>query len=525
MTSAAADALLPVTLLVTLLAGPVAAGVAAAGGRTRSAARIVAAGAVASAVQLALVLDGSTASIGPFTADAFNALVLVLVLGMGATVLGFASRSLRHEPYEARFALAGSAVIASAAALAAATDLVVLALAWLATSAATLALVRTGPASTQERSGLRARRAFALGDLALVAAVAILVAAAGSTAISDLPSGGAAAAAAGVLIVIAAIARGASAPLHRWLPDTLAAPTPSSALLHAGVVNSGAIVAIKLAPAVAPQLPAAMVALVIGGVSCAFAEAVMLTRPDVKGRLAWSTIAQMSFTLVLCGLGLTAAAALHLVAHGLYKGALFLGSGGAVRSLVRSRTAPPSIARARTLDAAAAWGIAIATPAAIVALTGTEVGAGLLVTLGLAATAGGRAISSWSRRAATTGQHLGGLGVGAVLLAAFALVTIGLKGAVEPTVEVAEPAIPAIALVPVLVALAGVAASRRWAETGQPLAAATWARVQVAGRPTVPAPRLVPGRSPRSVAAGRPTPAAKPIAPAPTTPSPTTARS
>jgi NADH:ubiquinone oxidoreductase subunit 5 (subunit L)/multisubunit Na+/H+ antiporter MnhA subunit len=515
MNLSAADAL----LLVTLLAGPVAAGAVVAGLGTRTAGRLAAVGAIAAVAQLVVALTGTAGSLEPFAADAFSALVLVLVLGMGATVLAFASRSLRHEPYEARFALAGAAVISAAAALAAADDLIVLALAWVATSAATLALVRTGPSATPGRAGIRAARAFAIGDLALLAGVALLVAAAGSTAISDLPSEGAAVAVAGVLIVIAAIARGASAPLHRWLPDTLAAPTPSSALLHAGVVNSGAIVAIKLAPAVAPQAPAALVALVVGGASCALAEAVMLTRPDVKGRLAWSTVAQMSFTLVLCGLGLTAAAALHLVAHGLYKGALFLGSGGTVRTLVRSRTAPPAPNDASRAAALAGWGVALATPTVVIALTGTEVSAGLLVPLGLAAVATGRATTAWLQRAATPAQRIGGLGGGAAMVAAFTLVTIALKAQVEPVVEVADPALPAVALVPVLLALGAVALSRRQAEAGAPWAVATWERVRAAGRPTAPSPALAGRPWGTAALAAAPAGASSPH------PSPTTARS
>jgi NADH:ubiquinone oxidoreductase subunit 5 (subunit L)/multisubunit Na+/H+ antiporter MnhA subunit len=506
MNPAAADAL----LLFALLTGPVAAAAVAAGARTRTAGRLVAGGAVAAVVQLALALDGRVGSVGPFAADAFAALVLVLVLGMGATVLSFAGRSLRHEPYEGRFALAGAAVISAAAATAAATDLVVLALAWLATSAATLALVRTGPASTQARAGVRAGRAFVIGDLALVAAVGLLIVASGSTAIADLPASGGLVAAAGVLVVLAALARGASAPLHRWLPDTLAAPTPSSALLHAGVVNGGAIVAIKLAPAIAPQAPAALIAVAIGGASCAFAEAVMLTRPDVKGRLAWSTIAQMSFTLVLCGLGLTAAAALHLVAHGLYKGALFLGSGGAVRALVRARVAPPAPSRPSPGLAVAAGTVAVAAIAAMVAATGTEVTAGLLVPLGLATVAGGRAMAAWLGRSATGAQRAGGLAGGAALVAAFALVTIALKGQIEPVVAVDDAAVPAIALVPVLVALAAVAVSRQRAETGHPTAAAAWRWVRRTGRPTAPAPgwslRSRPAHAPATVATPHPSP-------------------
>jgi NADH:ubiquinone oxidoreductase subunit 5 (subunit L)/multisubunit Na+/H+ antiporter MnhA subunit len=325
-------------------------------------------------------------------------------------------------------------------------------------------------------------RSFALGDLAVVAAVATLAVATGSTAIADLNRAGPLAlGVAGVLLVVAAASRSASGPFFRWLPDSLGAPTPSSALLHAGVVNGGALMLIKLAPATAETLPGAVAALAIGGVTCVFAEAVMLTRPDVKGRLAWSTIAQMSFTMVLCGLGLHVAAGLHLVAHGFYKGALFLGSGSTVRQTVRHGRAPAGAGGRH----AGAFVLAAAVAAVTVWVTGTEVHADLAVPLGLACIATGCATQAAMRRATAARGRLAIATAGTALLIAYLLITLGLEGAVDADLTVTDPVLSAWWVVAVLGALCAVALA--------PRDLAIWTRVRAAGRPTA-APRLaLPG--------------------------------
>lgn len=461
------------------------------------AARALAGGAIGAVVIGVLALTGADAALPGLAVTGFGSLVLLLVLGMGATVVGFASRSLRGERYQRRFAVLGPLLVSAGSVLVLTTDLVFLALAWVATSLLTVAIIRTGPTTGVTARSLRARRSFAAGDLALVLAVATLVGATGTTSISGIgEAGGVALAVAGVLVVVAAAARGASGPFFRWLPDSLGAPTPSSALLHAGVVNGGAIVLIKLGPAVTGDLPASALAAIVGGTTCVFAEAVMLTRPDIKGRLAWSTIAQMSFTLLLCGLGLFVAAGLHLVAHGLYKGALFLGSGSAVRSLVRARTAPPPSTaairtrRATTMIAFALTGAALLGTARAVA---AQPAADLAVPLGLAWVAAGSATAAWLHRCVTVPQRLRAVIWGAGLVSMFTVVTVTLKLAVKADIGVADPVLSPAWVLPVLAGLVLVASTRRTDPTGSSLLARAWAHARIAGRPTV-APRFpLPG--------------------------------
>ncbi len=412
----------------------------------------------------------------------FEVLLLSLIIGMGITVLLFATRSLRHEPYRRRFTVTGALLVLSGVVLVMADDLVVTAGAWVATSWLAVALIRTGPPQGISARSSRAMRSFAIGDGAMLAAVGILAAAAGSTAVADLNRASPLAlGAAGVLLVVAAASRSASGPFFRWLPDSLGAPTPSSALLHAGVVNGGALLLIKLAPATAETLPGAVAALAVGGVTCVFAEAVMLTRPDVKGRLAWSTIAQMSFTMVLCGLGLHVAAGLHLVAHGFYKGSLFLGSGSTVRQTVRHRRAPTgSTTRHRR-----AFVLAGAAATATVWVTGTKVHADLVVPLALACVASGCATQAWLRRAGTARGRLGAAAIGVAMIVAYVLVTLGLEAAVGGDLEVADPALSAWWVLAVLGALCAVALA--------PADLPIWKRIRAAGCPTATLRVVLPG--------------------------------
>ena len=119
------------------------------------------------------------------------------------------------------------------------------------------------------------------------------------------------------------------------------APTPVSALLHAGVVNSGGVVLLLTADLVQSSAGAMGALVMIGGFTALFGAAVMLTQSAVKTALAWSTVSQMGFLLLQCGLGLWPLALLHIIAHSLYKAHAFLSSGGAVAAVASLRRPGP----------------------------------------------------------------------------------------------------------------------------------------------------------------------------------------
>ena len=155
------------------------------------------------------------------------------------------------------------------------------------------------------------------------------------------------------LVAIAAVMKCAQLPFHGWLIQVMEAPTPVSALLHAGVVNLGGFVLLRFAPVVDRAVETRTLLVVVGACTAVIAALVMATRVSVKVALAWSTCAQMGFMLVQCGLGLWEMALLHLVAHSMYKAHAFLAAGGTVRQTSRRRLLPAA-PRVRAIDVAGA---------------------------------------------------------------------------------------------------------------------------------------------------------------------------
>jgi NAD(P)H-quinone oxidoreductase subunit 5 len=135
----------------------------------------------------------------------------------------------------------------------------------------------------------------------------------------------------GWLIVLVGITKSAQFPLHSWLPETLETPTPVSALMHAGVVNAGGFLIIRLSPLVVHAPASLNMLAVVGTTTVVFAGIIMLTQSSVKKVLAYSTVAQMGFMMLQCGIGAFSAAMLHLVAHSLYKAYAFLNSGSVLQ--------------------------------------------------------------------------------------------------------------------------------------------------------------------------------------------------
>ena len=137
---------------------------------------------------------------------------------------------------------------------------------------------------------------------------------------------------AGWFLVLGAATKSAQFPVHFWLPETMEAPTPVSALMHAGIVNAGGYLLIRWSPVVV-HAPAAMATLaIIGGFTAVFASLVMMTQPNIKRALGYSTVAQMGFMMLQCGLGAFSAAMLHVIAHSLYKAHAFLRTGDGWRA-------------------------------------------------------------------------------------------------------------------------------------------------------------------------------------------------
>jgi NAD(P)H-quinone oxidoreductase subunit 5 len=133
-----------------------------------------------------------------------------------------------------------------------------------------------------------------------------------------------------LLLVFSVIIPAAQWPFQRWLLGSVVAPTPVSAVMHAGIVNAGGIILTFFAPLFNGNL-AQFVLLILSGISVLIGTGIMLVHVDYKRQLVGSTIAQMGFMLIQCALGAYTAAIIHGILHGLFKSTLFLQAGSAIR--------------------------------------------------------------------------------------------------------------------------------------------------------------------------------------------------
>ena len=137
-----------------------------------------------------------------------------------------------------------------------------------------------------------------------------------------------------LLLFIGAMGKSAQIPFHVWLPFAMEAPTPVSALIHAAtMVNAGPFLLVRLSPLIVLSPVAMTFIAVIGATTAVFAGIVSLTQSDIKKILAYSTISQIGFMIMACGLGAFVVAIFHLLAHGCYKAFFFLSTGNALRSV------------------------------------------------------------------------------------------------------------------------------------------------------------------------------------------------
>lgn len=279
--------------------------------------------------------------------DAVSVSMVLLVSFVGWIVVRYARSYLDGEAREGRFHGLMLATLAAVLVLVQAASLTVVVTAFIAIGILLRPLLLFYPERAEAR---RAAAKFALvwgaGDVALIMAALLIGGSLGTGGLAEIGEAAAGglplAAETGVaLLVLAAALKTAAFPMHGWLTEVMEAPTPVSALLHAGIINAGGVLLISLAPLVQASTGAMAALVMIGGLTALFGAAVMLTQSAVKTALAWSTVAQMGFMLLQCGLGLWTLALLHIVAHALYKAHAFLSSGGAVRAIAAVRRPGP----------------------------------------------------------------------------------------------------------------------------------------------------------------------------------------
>jgi NADH-quinone oxidoreductase subunit L len=301
-----------------------------------------------------LAAGGFGLPVGALRLDPLAIVMALTVGGISLVVHIYSLRYMAEERGYARFFVLLDLMTAAILLMVAAADLVGLIVAWHLVGVLLYSLlVHDWRRPAARRYGFWTLFTYRLGDLPLILAALLLYEAYGTL---DLPLLFERLAAAperesvlglplidcvALLVALAAFARSAQFPLHPWLPYSMEGPTPVSALMHAGVVNAGGFLMNRFAPIFVYAGEVLHLVFAIGLLSAILGSALMLTQNDVKKSLGYSTMGQMGFMFVECGLGAFALAIYHLIAHGLFKGTLFLNAGSLIARARRQEGVPP----------------------------------------------------------------------------------------------------------------------------------------------------------------------------------------
>lgn len=299
-----------------------------------------------------VVVAWAQAAVDEQQGDRLGLAMAGLVSLLALVIIDYSRRYLEGEPGQRRYVLALLATLAAVATVVTTTNLYSLVGAWIFSSLCLhqlLTFYRDRPQAlvVAHKKFLASR----LADACLLLATLLLVSAGGDSqieAILDavnvrLQSSGELGwdlQLAAVLLALAVVLKSAQLPVHGWLIQVMEAPTPVSALLHAGLVNLGGFLLLRFAPLFSAAAPAQTLLVLFGGLTAVLAALVMMTRISIKVRLAWSTCAQMGLMLLECGLGLYELALVHLLAHSLYKAHAFLAAGETVAQVRRHALHP-----------------------------------------------------------------------------------------------------------------------------------------------------------------------------------------
>jgi NADH-quinone oxidoreductase subunit L len=290
---------------------------------------------------------------GSLLFDPLSVLMAVVISGISYIVHVYSIRYMAEEPGYARFFILLDLMTAALLVMVAAGDLIMLLLAWHIIGVVLYFLLGQDTRShTAYRYAFWTFFTYRIGDLPMVLAAILLYQAFGTWSLPEIFVHVAAAPATttlfdlpltetvGLLVGLAAFARSAQFLLHTWLPYSMDGPTPVSALMHAGIVNAGGFIINRFAPVYMHTGEALHWIFFVGLVTSIIGSVLMLTQNDIKKSLGYSTMGQMGFMIMECGVGAFSLAIYHLIAHGLFKGTLFLGAGGVINEARQSDNVP-----------------------------------------------------------------------------------------------------------------------------------------------------------------------------------------
>ncbi|MFB6202737.1 MAG: proton-conducting transporter membrane subunit [Halorhabdus sp.] len=280
---------------------------------------------------------------GVVAIDGLTVLLWVVVTFFSGIVHSYSRRYMAGSPHETSFFAGIFGFTAIVMGLVAADHVALFWALWLAMGLVMARLVGTVEGWDQARAAEQVARRYFLASSALLGlALAALWWATGARTVSGIAAateglGGPLWLVAAGALVLAAMIQSALVPFHTWLFASMTAPTPASALMHAGFVNAGGILLTRFAPVLTVDATLMVAIVVVGATSALLGKLLKSVQPDVKRTLGGSTVGQMGFMIMQAGLGFFGAAITHLIVHGCYKAYHFLSAGERVE-----QTAPNS---------------------------------------------------------------------------------------------------------------------------------------------------------------------------------------
>ena len=271
-----------------------------------------------------------------FKADGLGFLMTSLIFFVSTVVHQFSIRYMAGDRNYQSYYYKLSLITASAAIMALADQAMLFFAAWCISNFLLISLmIHKQKWTAAAYSGKLAFKTLFGGAALLMIAIILMYLDAGSLSISTITQQAIHSPlmlAALLLCIITAMTQSALWPFHRWLTSSLNSPTPVSAIMHAGLVNGGGFFLVRFAPLLSEHTLLLNLIFFIGVISAVLGTLWKLVQSDVKRMLACSTMGQMGFMMIQCGLGLFPAAIAHLIWHGLFKAFLFLSAGSAVIS-------------------------------------------------------------------------------------------------------------------------------------------------------------------------------------------------
>lgn len=276
--------------------------------------------------------------------DALSVIMLSMITLLGFIIIKFSNNYLDGDQRQGAFIGRLAATIASVQLLVLSGNLGLLLATWILTSISLhrlLVFYRDRPGAQ-----IAARKKFILarlGDACLLVSIILLYNQFGSgnleVIFNSIKENATSLEGPALFLVLAAIFKSAQFPTHGWLIEVMETPTPVSALLHAGLLNAGPFLIVRMSMVMDASTIAPILLMSIGGFTALFGSVVYLTQTSVKTALGYSSVAHMGFSLMACGMGVYSAAMLHLVAHSFYKAHSFLSSGSVIDVLRGSKVA------------------------------------------------------------------------------------------------------------------------------------------------------------------------------------------